>query len=284
MNRKERQRMAENVSEQQRTTARASEAARALAETVDHGINLYHGIPLEGGLPLWLPFHDYFAKVVRYSRTFHLLREGDDDKKWQSPSFLLMRLVKAHESKSDATGSEAFVHVDRLLHMWYGDAENDLSGWEALFGDSWTREDAQFEFVDAWDRVRFIPGMTIIENALMHAERFPMNLPPDDDRPEVYARFLVLAGWLQVVCGDKNICLPVELVGRTLGVSSMTITRCRRHAEKAGFLMPMKKSRRPAGGKRGDATEFRFNLAAFPHMQTLAKPGSGSVSTLALAA
>ena len=111
-------------------------------------------------------------------------------------------------------------------------------GWEIL--DTWLdAEEIYFEFVCNWDAVRYRIGQSPLSNAEMMAEDHPLEPRRASKRPgflKRYARFVSIAGWLQVSMGNRPILLPVEKLGGLLGVRPMTITRYRQTALQDGYL------------------------------------------------
>lgn len=145
-------------------------------------------------------------------------------------------------------------------------------GWDVLDTDL-TAEDIYFEFISNWDRVRYKIGETPLGNALGKAKAFPL-VPARASRHREflasYSRFISIAGWLQVTMGDRSILLPVGKLSETLGVAPMTITRYRQTAEADGLLSIVKQHTY----SKGEATEFRFNVAAFPILLDHAQRGT----------
>ncbi len=137
-------------------------------------------------------------------------------------------------------------------------------------------EDAQAEFFGAWDKVRYLPGFDPLRNALEHARRKPLQLKPETAarRPDGYAAFVSIAGWLQVGAGDRNILLPFEDLGDMLGVEPMTISRYRRWAKEDGFLKEVKPYEFHGKGGGGKAAEFRFDVPRFPVLRDTARDGT----------
>jgi hypothetical protein len=92
-------------------------------------------------------------------------------------------------------------------------------------------------------------------------------------RPAGYASFISLAGWLQVVAGDRPIMVPVEDTAEILEVDPSCISRYRRWAVEDGFLKEVGAYERPQGRRKGKATEFRFAVSLFPALAEVAHRG-----------
>jgi hypothetical protein len=219
-------------------------------------------------VPLDLAFAEYVARAA----DAHNGRAGDDPE-WHSPLFGIVRLLKAHPQVTGATPREAFREVDRVVRSWAGGRGQDP--WERWFLVG--REDAEAEFLGAWDKVRYLPGYSPLRCALGHARIAPLRLKEEvaRERPAGYPLFVSLAGWLRVGMGDRNILLPVEEVAELLHVRPVTVSRYRRWAKADGYLKEVRPHTFRGKGKGGAATEFRFNVAWFPCLRKRAQDGTG---------
>jgi hypothetical protein len=194
---------------------------------------------------------------------------------WVSPLFHFIRYAKAHGDLRNKTAKAAFANVEKTVRSWN---RQELKGgkcpWRVWFKLS--RDDAETEFVGAWDAIRYLPGDTPLQGAWEQA-RCGCNLPDSiaAKRPEGYAKFIALAAQLQVEMGDRNIFLPVEEVAEVMDVTTTTVSRYRRWAIADGFLVEVKKAVRGSRGKgTGRATEFRFNIACSERLAELAQEGT----------
>jgi hypothetical protein len=222
---------------------------------------------LDAGVPSSLPFAEYLARAIDEWR--RVLGEGLLPA-WQaevSPLFHFCRLVKAHPDMEAVTARQALKRVEQVLRGWRGgipEGRKGMGDWEAWFGVA--REDAQVEILDAWDKVRYLPGQTPLDNALRSARECPLVLRDEETarRADGYPLFVSVAGWLQVAMGDRAIMLPVELLAKALGVKPMTVSRYRRWAVEDGYLHEVRPYEFRGKGKGGKATEFRFAVPLFP--------------------
>jgi hypothetical protein len=192
---------------------------------------------------------------------------------WQSELFYFIRLVKLHPDMARKTARQAMRAVERVMGRWQH-AGKLIPGFTMTDWKYWLsvdQEDAQTEFLQAWDRVRVLPGHSPLENALERAEREPLELLPElqERRTDGYRDFVSIAGWLQVGVGDRNILLPVEELAGPLRVKPMTISRWRTWAIEDGYLQAVKPYERPGKGK-GKATEFRFDVRKWDCLLKLA--------------
>lgn len=227
---------------------------------------------LSRGLPSTLTFPEYLACAIEESR-----RGVHGQRGWQSPLFYLIRLIKAHPQFSKATAQQAIRATEDILRAW-----RPFIPKERLWMGDWGywlhlgREDAHAEFLDAWDKVRYLPGSSPLANAYYQAKRFPLRLAADTKqrRTEVYEFFISIAGWLQVAMGDRNILLPVEELSEILHVEPMTISRYRKWAIEDGFLKEVQPHAFKGKGKGGKATEFRFDVSRVPILMERAQRGT----------
>ena len=163
---------------------------------------------------------------------------------WQSSTWEFTRLMKGHPALAQLTADEAYEEID----------------WGLVDFD----EDEQLAFLTEWDKVRYIPGWSPLDWALMMADE--KQLEPSRSargRFQKFARFISLAGWLQVERGDENIYLPCRRVGELLGYDPKTISNMRRLAIREKLLSVAKEH---SFGKR-EATEFRFDVSRFEILQ-----------------
>ncbi len=232
----------------------------------------YH--ELQSGLPSSLSLETYLAKAVD---EFHRWEADEGDAGgWQSPLFYFVRLVKAHPAMAQATPKDAFRKVETVMGTWVT-TEGPLPrqhAWEHWLGA--TRDDAEAEFLAAWDKIRYMPGYAPLDNAIELARRHPLQPRPEvmERRPDGYAAFISIAGWLQVGMGDANILLPVEDLAPLMGVQPVTISRYRRWAKEDGYLREVKAYKFAGKGRKGQATEFRFDVGRFQCLQDTARDGT----------
>jgi hypothetical protein len=210
---------------------------------------------LKSGVPSSLSVAEYLSALYEYREPYPVRMYPE----WQSPMWEFARLAKAHPSIGMLSGSEAADVIEKHMKGWPRPGESE-SIWEDLFPDAGGAEDVLSDFMHSWDRVRFLPGTDPLGNALRKAEACP--LQPPIRRGEGFARFISLAGWLQVF-PDGPIMLPVEKLGKLLGVEPRTISRYRQWAVEDGLLQLVKPHDRP----NGRATEFRFAVDRFPELQ-----------------
>jgi hypothetical protein len=200
--------------------------------------------------------------------------------RWQSELFRFVRIAKAHPDLTGLTARQAFRKVEKVIKAWL------LSIREVRPGDDvWERcldvnaEDAESEFMDLWEKIRYVPGAGPLENALEAAEADPLSLSAEvrDRRSAGYPVFVSLAGHLQVCMGARTILLPVEKVAPLLGVKAMTISRYRHWAIEDGFLRETKEHSFRKKGQRDTATEYVFDVTLFPILAERAAPGTAEL-------
>jgi hypothetical protein len=187
-----------------------------------------------------MPFVPYLVEVINW-----LQAQDDEPGRWQSPLWEFMRLMKAHEDLARVTAASAFKKVDAALKKWVKKipAGHCRCGWCAWLAEA-CRDDAEAEFFSGWEKVRYIAGMSPLQNAVEQADRNPLFISDEKakERPELYQRFVSIAGWLQVAMGDRAIMLPVIDVAKILGVQPRTVSTYRKWAIEDGFLCMMKRT------------------------------------------
>jgi hypothetical protein len=250
---------------------KTKESQRDSSKTPEGGLNndplaearkLYK-TQLQQGVESTLPVSDYLACASEDQRAFSRAQT-----RWQSPLFLFVRLAKAHPALRKLATAKAFAAINRVVETWR--CRTGERGWQYF---DVGREDAQVEFLDAWDKVRYLPGRSPLQNALLLAKEKPLSLCKEvaARRSPEYPRFISLAGWLQVCVGDQPILLPVEDVGELLGITSMTVSRYRRMAVEDGLLKEIRPYEFCGKKKGGRATEFRFDVSLVPILEERAK-------------
>jgi hypothetical protein len=227
---------------------------------------------LADGSALRLPFAEYLARSVEEHH-----RQEEENEEWQSPLFYFVRLVRSHPDMLTMTARQAFQAVEDVMRIWQArlpKAQRRLSVWAHWLQVE--REDAEAEFLGVWDHVRYLVGRTPLEIAIDQAVAHPLGILEKHRaaRPEGYARFIAIAGWLQVTMGDNRILLPVEELAERLHVTPMTISRYRRWAKEDGYLKETKSYEFHGKGKTNKATHFRFNVSLWKILTETSQTGS----------
>ena len=205
--------------------------------------------------PSGLSVGDYLAAAVEA----HWRRRGTlEAEKWTTPMWGFTRDVKGHPDLAGLPVEDAAGVVDAVFAYW---SEGEVDPWERWLGADGD-DDARMAFVFGWSRVLFLPGHALLDAALEAAQQTPLPIPPDHRHSDGYALFLAVAGWLQVLVGDRNIFLPCRKIGETIGKSHMAVSQYRLAACEHAYLRKVKPGTRGAGGARR-ADEYRFDLARF---------------------
>jgi hypothetical protein len=224
----------------------------------------------QAGPPVHLPLGEYVLWALDNAES-----DRECDQLWQQP-FLFARLVKAHPAVAKLPAARALAEVVRSLralarkfkadpyrHLayFYPDAQEKPGHCrlDGLLED----EDEPVEFLASWDKIRYLPGESPLDQAAERARREPLGLREDVERSKGYRSFVSLAGGLQVTAGDRNIQLPCREVGKLLGVEPKSVSRYRHWAVQDGYLREVKPHVYRGPGKRGEATEFRFDVSQF---------------------
>jgi hypothetical protein len=173
---------------------------------------------------------------------------------WASPLWHAIRTVKGVLDYQGLDGMESWELIRSLVPL---DAILDASA--TLHGCCpETEDDAAAEWASAWDKIRYLPGETILDAALRQADLDPV-VPPRY-RGDGYARFLAVCKVLASGQGGK-IAIPEEKWAALLRVRVMTISQWRKWAVNDGILTVSCPHSR--ANKR--ATEFQADLAKVPH-------------------
>jgi hypothetical protein len=242
---------------------------------------------LESGQPSSLPLWDYLARAVEEYQAWDRHLRPELWEAWQSELFYLVRLLKAHPDLAKLTARQALTKVEQVMHEWackdrgagaVKKADRLEYAWLKYLGAG--REDAHAEVMDAWDKVRYLPGFSPLANAVELADRCPLRLLAETKqrRTDGYERFISVAGWLQVSMGDRDIMLPVHELAPLLDVDPMTISRYRKWAKEDGFLREVAPHEFKGKGKKGKATTFRFDVSRVPVLMERAQDGSVEAS------
>jgi len=161
------------------------------------------------------------------------LTHGND---WWSPLWQVVRAAKSHHRLRDLDGYGAWRIVRRAVNV------EDLQSADSRLADE---ADVATAWADAHDRIRYLPGETLLERALEFANAYPVAGPRD--RGPFYARFLsLLAGYTRLRQTDDPInkydwdlvAAPVQRWAEILGVQPNTMSAWRRWAVKDGILAP----------------------------------------------
>jgi hypothetical protein len=213
--------------------------------------------------PIGLSLSDYLSWVYQKRESLESWSH------WSSPLFHFLRWAKAHLALKHATAGYAFQAVESVLRGWSKLKKRECP-WKVWFEID--RIYAKTHFLDIWDKIRYLPGESPLEGAWERTQACPMVLRDEvlnARESEAYPRFVSLAGWLQVMMGDQDILLPVEKVGKVMGLDPSCISIFRRWAKNDGYLKEEKKSVRKV-----KATRFRFNVSRFPMLRELAQSGT----------
>ena len=226
---------------------------------------------LDARLPVDVPLGRYVGPAVDE----HNRHWGEDPIRWESDLFYFVRLLKRHPELARATAEQAFKKVGKVMSAWRDHQKDpDADPWL-----SWLHlapADAHAEFVDGWDKARYLPGHTPLEAAAERARRQPLKVPAGSVRAwaREYEQFLSVADWLQVTMGDRPILLPVEDLGILLGVQKITVSRYRKWAQADGLLKEVAASTYDQKTRCGRATEFYFDVGQFPILKEAAQTGT----------
>ncbi len=189
------------------------------------------------------------------------IQEGDytlgagESYKFSSPMWDLCRYVKGHPEMKE-------------LSSW--DAKNRMEEWMQSMGLTWGTlfperytddDDAELEFLTAWDKICYPIGWLPLVEAESKARQKPLTFLKRYNR--TFSLFLSIAARLQSLVGDGNIMLPCHSLDKIMGCSHETVARCHQLAVKEGFLILKAKGEWRGRAGAGHAAEFRFVLDRF---------------------
>jgi len=155
---------------------------------------------------------------------------------WHSPLWQVVRAAKSHPLLRNLDGYQAWRIVSRVMDV------DELLEADSRLADE---TDVATAWADAHDRIRYLPGQTLLERALEFANANPVAGPRD--RGPFYARFLdLLAGYVRLRQTDDPVnkhqwdlvAVPVQRWAEILGVQPNTMSAWRRWATEDGILVP----------------------------------------------
>jgi len=216
----------------------------------------------------------------------HNLEKLESPARYRTPLWEFGRAMMPHPAIADISPDEALDVLEESFCGWVshlnGSAPSSrrrkvLGGvdgvWLWLFRDLHLQrgvpaiasaEDGRVEFVNTLEVARFGAGADPLDCAFNLARRHRLEPRVGTKRLNEYAMFVSIAGWLQNIMGDRPIGLPESRIGDMLKVESITISRYRKRAMRAGLLEKVEDHH--FGGKPGlgRATTFRFDVSRFP--------------------
>lgn len=183
-------------------------------------------------------------------------REPDEQtmkrgREWWSPLWQVVRAVKGYCRDMGLDGFDSWRQVRTLVGVKrFIDADSRLL----------CEEDAAAAWADAWEKVRYLPGESLLEAALRGANANPVS--PPRDRGPGYALFLALCAFLSRQNGEA-IGIPLERWAELLNVRTMTMSTWCQWAVADGILaLTCQYSH-----ARRRAREYRVSLDRIPPTQ-----------------
>jgi hypothetical protein len=225
---------------------------------VQRNLKIFHR-ELDDNEPSTLPWREYFD--CAYYRSRELVPEPVRDvahRVIRTPLFEFVRLAKSHPELIGVPAQEALMKVEYWVANLRGIPKAASDRWYFLFRTP--KAEATMELFDAWQRVRYPPGWSPLDLAILRARSQPLDVK--NSPTPGFAEFVSVCYWLQRSL-NKDIALPEELLAKKLGVSQPTVSRYRQEAQRRGLLRLIEHhSFRPDG--KGRATRFRFAMKRFP--------------------
>ena len=235
------------------------------------------------------------ALVDAYSANRKEVEGREPQEEWKSSLLRFVRALKAHPELSSLKPAKVLGLVEEHLCCWTkvwaakglqppfgGSSKGD--GWIEWFGLG--RADARVEFVELWQKIRFVPGSGPLEQARDANRKCRLLVLPNtrDERPlddasqrseTDYEFFVGLAGWLQVTLGDKDVGMSCRAVAQVMGVSAMTVSRFIGWAIQDGYLLRVREHSFRSGG-RSLSAEFRFKTELWKVLNDKSQQGSAA--------
>jgi hypothetical protein len=218
-----------------------------------------------------LSLQEYVGIVLKFCDE---LRASEPIEAWRSPLFNFTRFCKAHPSIGDLPEDEAMQRVERSL-CEIGRLPEANDPWEYFFpedenGETISGDVARIDFMNSWVSIRHIPFQDVVQRASRLAAMNPLR--PPRERGDLYARFVSLAGWLQVLRSDSSIYLPTRMIGDLLSCDQRTVSHLCKFAVRDGLLTIVKEFKFLSRGK-SEAREFRFAVEQFGELRASGDTG-----------
>ena len=178
--------------------------------------------------------------------------------RFRSRLWTFIRHLKTHEATRGISSAQAWSMTNRIVEQWEID-----DPWGEYFG---VDGDVEIQFIDLYDTIRTIPGVSPIELALSNAHDQPIQWDTTvASKP--YRRYLTFLAWLQVAVGDLPLLLAVEHLAEVFETTPITISRYNKRARQEGYIRPTC----PEIPNR-KARQYRFNVALCDAIASAAHP------------
>lgn len=172
-----------------------------------------------------------------------------DHETWRSPAWFLARECKGRSELQMLSGPQAWKKIRPLLKKIENAHSQGISDEE--FG---------MDFMACWQKIKILPGLDVLENALRRSASIGLGLLVD--RGLLYSRFIALAASLQQLCGDSPIMLPTRRIGPLLGVTHITASRLIRFAIEDELI----RRTETHNYAKHRAARYRFAIERWPHL------------------
>lgn len=179
-----------------------------------------------------------------------------DNVKYDQQQFFLVRQLRSYFPQN-TTAEDAFAQVLPILQKW----------------PNFDAETAMAYLVDTWGKIRFRETQTPLEQAAARAARTPLVTPRGQRfNAPTYDRFVSIAGWLQVLMGDKDILLPCGKTADLMKTTKNMVSIWRRWAIEDGYLVLVEQHKFNTDTKF--ASKFRFNVRQWKCLSSEAQNGT----------
>jgi hypothetical protein len=209
---------------------------------------------------------DYVTGAALVCRDQNIGREYGDP--WRSTMYEFTRHMKDHPHLTNLGAVSAFRLIESAADV----------DWSERF--DFGRDDAQAEFVKVWGYSVVSPRGGPLTSSDRLAKCSPLKVPDEimAERPDNYARFVSLAGWLQIVRGNSPFLIIGTKFGEKLGVSDRTVSTYVEWAHQDGFIKRTKPyAHTSKGDGRNSGAEYVFDVNRFPELLERAAPGTAEL-------
>ncbi len=176
----------------------------------------------------------------------------DYDAQFRTPMWDFVRFCAAHPRLRGLSATDAFRQISNVKLK---------DGRPFSWADSFDSDDPEAEFHATWGKVRVPAGDDILTLAVALAKERP--LQPKNCISQRYGLYISIAGRLQELRPGDYINLPVERLGKALGVDERTISYYARLATTDGYISLIAKHHKPSG----TAAKYKFHSERF-NMET----------------
>ena len=179
-----------------------------------------------------------FCELIKLAAKYQIgvtFERSDEMECWESYLWEFMRILKRHQSFAQLSDCQAWALVEDCISSEFGDPDEF---WDQFGGaNDFFAEDAEEQFLSAWDAINVPLGPSPLESAEYEARRNPA-LSEARGLPEGkrYSRFINMAYHLQIAVGEGEILLPQQPIAEMFDVTQMSVSRMIHRGIKEGLI------------------------------------------------